>query len=99
MLFNFAAMCIKKYMKNRDRMDIISRILEAANVSSGATKTKIMYKAFLAYSQLGEYLTFLTERDLLSYDLDTHTFKTTEKGLSFLEVYNKINYILTKQQI
>jgi predicted transcriptional regulator len=89
----------KKGMKNRDRMDIISRILVAANVSSGATKTKIMYKAFLGFSQLGQYLTFLTERDLLSYDLDTQTFKTTVKGLSFLEVYNKIDHILTEQQI
>jgi predicted transcriptional regulator len=86
-------------MRNRSRIDIISQILDTANVSTGATKTKIMYKAYVRYSQLGEYLTFLTERHMLSYNLDTHTFKTTARGLSFLELYNKIDHILTEQQI
>ena len=33
----------------------------------------------------------LTQKDLLSYDLDTQTFKTTEKGLKFLKVYNQMD--------
>jgi len=37
-------------MKYRSRTDIVGLILEAAN--GGATKTKIMYKAFLSYAQL-----------------------------------------------
>jgi len=41
-------------MKYRSRTEIVSMILEAANGS--ATKTKIMYKAFLSYEQLREYL-------------------------------------------
>jgi predicted transcriptional regulator len=50
-----------------------------------------MYNANLSHDQLKEYLTVLTERDLLSYDLDSHTFKTTEKGLRFLEIYNRMD--------
>jgi predicted transcriptional regulator len=76
-------------MTYRSRMDIVSKILQVAN--GGAAKTKIMYSAFLSYSQMKEYLMMLTQNDLLSYDLDTRTFKTTEKGLRFLEVYNQMD--------
>ena len=41
-------------MKYRSRTDIVSQILEAAN--GGATKTKIMYEAYLSYAQPKEYL-------------------------------------------
>jgi predicted transcriptional regulator len=85
---------MKKY---RSRTDIISQILETANGNS-ATRSKMMYKAFLSYSQLKEYLTVLTECDLLSYDLETHTFKTTEKGLRFLEIYNRISDVVKALQ-
>ena len=37
------------------------------------------------------YLSFLTERGLLNYDLDTRKFKTTEKGQRFLQIYNQID--------
>jgi predicted transcriptional regulator len=39
-------------MKYRSRTDIVGLILEGAN--GGATKTKIMYKAFLSNAQLRE---------------------------------------------
>ena len=37
-------------MGNRSRTEIVSNILDAAN--GGASKTKIMYTAFLSYIQL-----------------------------------------------
>jgi predicted transcriptional regulator len=58
-----------------------------------------MYKANLSYAQLKEYMIVLTEGDLLRYDLDTQTFKTTEKGLSLLEAYNQMNHTLKEKQI
>jgi predicted transcriptional regulator len=75
-------------MTYRSRTDIISEILEAAN--GGVTQTKIMYKALLNYAQMKQYLMVLTHNDLLSYDLDTRTFKTTEKGLRYLYTYNQM---------
>ena len=36
-----------------------------------------------------EFLTVLTESDLLSDDGKTQTFKTTEKGLRLLHTYNQ----------
>ena len=49
-----------------------------------------MYKACLNYNQFKDYLTILIESDLLSYDEDAQTFKTTQKGLRFLNTYNRI---------
>ncbi len=77
-------------MTNRSRMDIISEILGAAN-GGGATKTKMMYKAYLSFAQMKEYARVLTENNLLNYDTYTQTFKTTEKGLKFLETYNQMD--------
>lgn len=75
-------------MKYRSRTDITGLILEAAN--GGATKTKIMYKAFLSFAQLKEYLAMLTQNGLISYE-DSQKYRTTEKGLRMLQIYNQIN--------
>jgi predicted transcriptional regulator len=80
-------------MTIRNRIEIISQILEIAN--GGVTsKTKIMYKANLSYAQLKDYLLTLSDKDLLSYDIDTHTFRTTEKGLRFLKAYSHLDNMI-----
>ena len=79
-----------KYMKYRTKTEIMSEILGIANGST-ATKTKIMYQAFLSYAQMKKHLMVLTQNGLLSYDVDTHTFTTTEKGLRFLDTCNKMD--------
>ena len=68
-------------------------ILDSTN-GGGATKTKIMYKAFLSYNQLKDYLTVLIENDLIEYIDGTKTFRTTEKGLHFLKMHNEIGELL-----
>ena len=83
----------------RSRTEIISQILEAANGGEGITKTKLMYEAFLSHDQLQEYLMLLIEDDLLSYDSTMSTFKTTEKGLTFLQAYSKIDQVLKEHEI
>jgi predicted transcriptional regulator len=75
-------------MKYRSRTDITAQILESANGSS--TKTKIMYKAFLSYAQLKEYITMLVDNGLLEYNSAEQTYKTSPKGLKFLQVYGKM---------
>lgn len=76
-------------MKYRSRSDIIGLILEAAN--GGATKTKIMYKAFLSFAQLREYLSMLSEKGLIEYQDGTQRYRTTEKGIRLLHIYNQMN--------
>jgi predicted transcriptional regulator len=84
-------------MRNRDRTEIVSNILDAAN--GGITKTKIMYTAFLSYGQLKEYLSLLIENNLLEYLDGTQTYKTTEKGLNFLKMHNEIRELLPQTTI
>lgn len=77
-------------MKYRSRNNIIRDILDAAS-DGGVTRTKIMYKAYLRFGQLKEYLSVLTDNGLLSYDTHTQTFKITEKGLRLLDAYNQMH--------
>jgi len=79
-------------MGNRSRTEIVGNILDAAN--GGATKTKIMYTAFLSYNQLKEYISMLIENNLIEYLDGVHKFKTTEKGLNFLKMHNEIGELL-----
>ena len=76
-------------MKYRSRTEIVGLILEAAN-GGGATKTKIMYKAFLSFAQLREYLTMLQDNGLIEYEGGRQTYRTAEKGMRLLHIYNKM---------
>jgi predicted transcriptional regulator len=86
-------------MKNRDRIEILSRILQAANGRSGngATRTRIMYNAFLSHSQLQQYLPVLADNGMVQYESLSQTFKTTEKGLMFLKTYSEMNQMIRVQ--
>jgi predicted transcriptional regulator len=84
-------------MKYRSRTDITAQILEAAN--GGVTKTKIMYKAFLSYAQLKEYLAVLIENGLLEYIEGDQVYRTTDKGNRFLKIYNQIGeYVMPETE-
>lgn len=76
-------------MKYRSRSDIIGLILESAN--GGASKTSIMYKAFLTFSQMREYLGLLIQKGLIEYEEGSQKYRTTEKGMQVLQMCNQIN--------
>jgi predicted transcriptional regulator len=65
-------------LKYRSRLDIIAMMLEA--IGDGSRKTKIMYDAYLSYKQMGDYLEFLLEKDLVTHDSETGLYKLTENG-------------------
>jgi len=83
------------HARYRSRTEIISQILDAAN-GGCSSKTKIMSRALLSYKQVMGYVKFLTEKDLLEYNKETQTFKTTEKGLRFLHLYSEIGDMIEK---
>jgi predicted transcriptional regulator len=83
--------------KNRDRTDIIRQILDITNGTENITKTKFMYKTFLSYRQLKEYLMLLTEKDLLSYDPLTQRYTTTEKGKRLLRFCTELNEMMKNE--
>ncbi len=80
-------------MKYRSRTEIVAMILEATR--SGATKTKIMYKAYLSYTQVREYLSFLLDNDLIRCEEGTQTYRITEKGIQFSHAYDEISELVT----
>jgi predicted transcriptional regulator len=77
-------------VKNRSNLEIIALILEIAK-GRKATQIRIMYKAYLSYVQLKEYLSQLLENGLIEYQEGERTYATTEKGLHFLGIYNQIS--------
>jgi len=80
--------------KRRDRSGIMAEILEVAR--DGALKTQIMYKANLSFAQLNEYLSLLSDLNLLkAVNTSKRTiYKTTEKGLRYLQSYREIRKML-----
>ncbi len=81
-------------MKYRSRTEIAATILET--VRCGTTKTKIMYKAYLSYTQIKEYLKFLQDKGLMEYEQGTQIFRITEKGILFLRAYEEITNLVNK---
>jgi predicted transcriptional regulator len=79
-------------VKYRSRTDIAAAILEIA--VDGAIKTKIMYKAFLSFPQLKEYLVVLTAKGLLEYIPTDHEYRTTDKGKQFMRLYKDVGHMI-----
>ncbi|HJU13400.1 MAG TPA: winged helix-turn-helix domain-containing protein [Candidatus Nitrosotalea sp.] len=80
-------------MKYRSRADITNMILES--VRAGATKTKIMYQAYLSYSQVAEYLQFLQQNGLIRHDEESQVYRITDKGFRFLNISNELNDMIS----
>ena len=67
----------------------------------GATKTLIMYKAFLSFAQLSEYLSFLVGKGLVdefpkngSSGNEKLVYKITGKGHRLLQISQEIESIV-----
>jgi predicted transcriptional regulator len=82
-------------MKHRNRLEIIALILQNAVEANGATQKRIMYKAYLSYHHLKSYLVLLRQNELLFYDEFRRTYKTTEKGERFLNIYYGLNEVVS----
>ena len=80
-------------MKYRSRTEIVAMILQSAR--TGTTKTKIMYKAFMSYTQVKEYLKFLQENNLIKFEASTQIYKATEKGIHFIHAYDEISDLIS----
>lgn len=70
-------------------------ILNAAR--DGSTKTKIMYKAYLSYGQLLDYLKFLMANDLITCEEGSQIYRVTEKGLKLLNISYEMNELITSE--
>jgi len=86
--------------KRRDRHEIFAEILNTA--VNGRIKTHIMYRAKLSFTQINEYLPLLVKKGLLEntkadkMGQRTTIYKTTQKGLEFIESLKSIDKLLKK---
>jgi predicted transcriptional regulator len=86
----------------RGRYLIIAQMLSTINdsASEGANKTSIMYKSFLSYAQLKEYLSFMVEKGLVEEiphqfsGNEKFVYKITGKGLRLLQISREIESIV-----
>ena len=76
---------------NRTRTEIIAQILEIAK--DATQKTRIMYGAYMSYSQAQEYLSILIGQGLIRHIREENKYKTTKKGMEFLKAVEKVNEI------
>jgi len=59
-----------------------------------------MYDVYLSHGLTKEYVRLLIEKGLMEYLDGERTFKTTDKGMDFLRIHNKVQglVLLTKSQ-
>jgi len=83
--------------KRRDRLYIIAEILKIAK--EGTLKTQLMYRGNLSFTQLNDYLKFMLKIDFLSRILenDKEIYRSTEKGMDYLQRYGEIMGMLNAQ--
>jgi len=84
--------------RRRDRLHIMAEILEVT--LDGVLKTQVMYKANLSFAQLNEYMKLLLSLKLIeAYNSGEQRFyKTTPKGLRYLQSYREIRELLKKER-
>ena len=76
---------IENSSKRRDKLIIMSEIIEITK--KGTSKTQIMFKANLSFSQLQQYISLLVNTGLIEENANDGRviFQATPKGFEFLE--------------
>jgi len=77
----------------RSEIEIIAEILTLSK--DGAKSTEILYRGYLSYSQLKQYVPYLLEKEILSERIikngngHSKIYLTTDKGVNLLKDINK----------
>jgi len=77
----------------RDQLSIIAGFLEIAK--GAASKNQIRRRANLSSERLEHYLALTTDIGLLDWCTYADEYKTTEKGIRFLSLFNCIQQLLS----
>ena len=80
-------------LKYRSRSEIVSNILRVV-ASSKATKTRLMYGAYLSYTQLEEYMGFILQQGLINQVPETNLYQLSEKGMQYLNLSDELSQLL-----
>jgi predicted transcriptional regulator len=87
---------IENSPKRRDKLVIMAEIIDIAK--KGTSKTHIMFKANLSFSQLNQYLSVLSQSSLLEKFASNgrEFYKATPKGIDFMEKQCQIINLLNE---
>ncbi|HVB12880.1 MAG TPA: winged helix-turn-helix domain-containing protein [Nitrososphaerales archaeon] len=80
-------------MKYRSRGEIISNILRVV-ASNKATKTRLMYGAYLSYTQIEEYMGYILQQGLMNQVPETNLYQLSEKGMQYLNLSDELSQLL-----
>jgi len=85
-------------IRKRSDIDVMASILSEAH--KGARKTRVMYRCNLSHRQLQVYLELLLDMEFLTSHSEKDSdelglFKTTTKGLKFLDAYRTLKALMT----
>ncbi len=83
-----------RILKYRSRGEIVSTMLRI--VASGkATKTRMMYGAYLSYSQIVDYVEYLLQQGLVvKPEIGTNLYGLTDKGMRYLNLSDEMSQLL-----
>jgi predicted transcriptional regulator len=82
-------------MAYRDKIELVASILKAVN-GRNVSAVQIMYKAFLSYTKVKQYVPILIDAGLIKYHQgNLGAYRITDKGLSFLHLHNEISELVT----
>jgi len=90
---------IETLWERRDKLNIFAEIMEVAK--GRELKTRIMYRVNLSFSQVNEYLSFLTEMGFIRVREENRkkVYETTAKGNSYIENYIEMANLLKPQEL
>jgi predicted transcriptional regulator len=54
-----------------------------------------MFYTYLSFNLTKEYLLLLLEKGLIEYQTGEWTYKTTEKGIHFLNIHNNLRQLIS----
>jgi predicted transcriptional regulator len=91
--YNQSAITIRLVMQNRQKDEMTRDILTVTN--GGAIISRIMFKAYTSHAQAKSYLGELIESGLIEYDTLDRKYRTTTKGLEYLQAMERISEMLT----
>ena len=79
----------------RDKIELITSILKAANNGRNVNVAQIMYKSFLSYTKVKQYISILIDAGLMKYQVgNRRTYRITDIGMRFLHLHNQLGELL-----
>jgi predicted transcriptional regulator len=82
----------KKY---RSKQEIVHDILNACPDRKG----HIMFKAYLSFTELKEYLQELQQLELIDYNEETRVFNLTDKGARYVRVFDRMKGLTNEKAV